>query len=184
MTLPGSDDASATDAPVTAHEFDRLFADSMGPYLRVYLSVRLADRAAVPAALEEVYASLLATGALIHAGDRQSFQTRAYALVDKVLPHLGQPALRKPRPPELEERARRFVELVAGRWHEGFEEAVRATRALADKEREAVLLRDYREWTMQEIAQKLGMSIEAARAFVNAAREKVRHPRPVPGLDG
>ncbi len=181
MTLPGSDDASATDAPVTAHEFDRLFADSMGPYLRVYLSVRLADRAAVPAALEEVYASLLATGALIHAGERKSFQTRVYGLVDKLLPHLGQPALKKPRPPELEERARRFVELVAGNWHEGFEEVVRATRALPRKRREAVLLRDYHAWTMQEIAQKLGMSIGAARVYVNAAREKVRHP---PRLEG
>src|SRR5262249_23355770 len=117
-----------------------------------------------------------ATGALIHAGDRQSFQTRVYALVDTLLPHLAQPALRRPRPAELEERARRFVELVEGRWHEGFEEAVRATRALDEREREAVLLRDYHEWTMQEIAQRLGMSIDAARAFVAAAREKVRHP--------
>ncbi|HZU96887.1 MAG TPA: sigma factor-like helix-turn-helix DNA-binding protein [Planctomycetota bacterium] len=161
----------------TQEEFDRLFAESAGPYLRVYLTLQLRGRdhaVSVTSALEEVYAALLATGALIFSGERNDFQTRVYRLVDKVLPHLGQPALRRPRPPELEARARRFAELVEETWHGGFDDQVRALRSLSVRELEAVLLRDFHGWTMQEIARRLELPLDEARAFVRASQDRVR----------
>lgn len=85
--------------------------------------------------LEEVYAGLWATGALIYSSERKGFWTRLYGLVDKILPHLGQPALRRPRPLELEARARRFAELVAQGWHGGFEDHARAIEFLKPRGR-------------------------------------------------
>jgi hypothetical protein len=175
--MSSTDRTDDPEAPLGPDEFDRIFAESAGPYLRTYLTLHLSEREPRPDlahALEDVYAGLLASGALIYSGERKGFQTRLYGLVDRILPHLGQPALRKPRSPELEARAQRFAQLVAQTWHGGFDDHVRAIESLGSKERPAILRRDFHEWTMQEIARELGMPIDEARAFVRGAQERVR----------
>jgi DNA-binding CsgD family transcriptional regulator len=159
-------------------EVDRLLAENLGPYLRTYLAVRLAERgeppSAVEAALEDVYAGLLACGAFVHGGETRGVFTRVYGLVDLALPHLLRPALRRPVDPELAARARRFAALVAEQWHGAHQEHLAALQALSPREREAVLLREFHALSMHEIGQRLGLEREAARALVTAARSRGR----------
>lgn len=167
-----------TDA-ASPEEFDRLFAESAGPYLRVYVTARLRERgarddASVDAVLEDLYAGLLATEVFVNGGDRQRFFGRMYAAVDAALPHLGRAALRRPLPAELAARARRFATLVGEGWHRGFDDYVTALEALEPRAREAIYLRQFHALSVHEIGQRLGMSKDQARLFVAAARERIR----------
>jgi DNA-directed RNA polymerase specialized sigma24 family protein len=157
---------------VSEDELDRLVAESVGPYLRVYVTVRLRERGDgdVAQALEELYAGLLATDAFVGSGERQAFQGRLYGIVDRALPHLGRAGLR--RPVDLT-RARRFVAHVEAHWHGGYEAYVDALLALPSREREALLARDFHAEAMHEVARRLGVSRDEARAFVNGVRAKV-----------
>lgn len=160
---------------VADEELDRLMAEHLGPYLRTYLAVRLHERgddSAVDAALEDVYAGLLACDAFVHGGETRGVFTRVYGLVDRALPYLVRPGLRRPVDPELAARARRFVALVTEQWHSRHAEHLAALRALAPREREAVLLREFHALSMHEIGQRLGLEREAARALVSAARAR------------
>lgn len=161
--------------------FDRLFAESAGVHLWTYLQVRLgpdqAERAG--AVLEDAYARLVGSGALIHAGSSRAFRTRLYGLIDDALPHLGQPGLAQPLPAELRERAQAFREHVELQWHGLHAEHLALLRALSADELEAVLLRDFHGWSMHEIGRRLGMEREEARGYVKAIRDRLsgRAPR-------
>lgn len=161
---------------VDEETFDRLFAENMGPYLRIYVELSLDDQGTeVDAAsvLEDLYAGFLASGVLIHSGTSRAFSTRIYGLAESALPHLGRPALRQPVEPGLRRRAQCFAEHTRKEWHARFEEHLSRLRAAAPKDRQAVLLRNFHRLSMHEIGQRLGMEKEEARAFVREARARV-----------
>ena len=162
--------------------FDRLFAESAGVHLWTYLQVRLADDPArAPAVLEEAYARLLAAGALIHSGEQRAFHSRLYGLIDRAIPLLAQPGLIRadadPLSPELRERARAFRAEVEAQWHGLHAQHLAALRALPEREREAILLRDFHRWSMHEIGHEFGMAREEARAWVDRVRRRLRGER-------
>jgi DNA-directed RNA polymerase specialized sigma24 family protein len=167
-----------TEPIVPPEALDALLAESAGPYLRTYVAARLAeaggDARSLDAVLEELYVGLLACDAFVSQGEVRGVFTRLYALVDAALPHLLRPALRRPADPALQERARRFVALVAEQWHGGHAAHLAALQALPAREREAVLLRDFHALSMHEIAQRLGLEREVARALVTTARDRAR----------
>jgi len=159
--------------------FDRLFAESAGVYLWTYLQVRLVgEPARAPAVLEEAYARLLAAGALIHDGEQRAFRTRLYGLIDRAIPHLAQPGLvcagAESLSPELRARARAFRAEVEAQWHALHAEHLAALLALPEREREAILLRDFHCWSMHELGREFGMAREEARAWVDRVRRRLR----------
>lgn len=169
-----STDASAS---TSTDELDRLLAQDLGPYLRIYVATQLhiaGDPADPEARLEELFAALISADAFVYAGDRAGFQSRLYGLVDRALPHLGRPALRRPLAPEVAERARRFVTSARESWHAGYAEVLERLLALEPREREAILWRDFHALSMAEIGRRLGLEREEARVFVDGIRARQR----------
>lgn len=170
--LPGM-----TDAPATLAEFDALFAENVGPRLRLHVTARLRERGDptdVGRALAELYTGLLASDAFVGQLDLRAFGERLYGVVDAVLPHLGRAGVRRPPDPELAARGEAVAAAIAEAWHGGWDDALAKLLDLSAREREAVLLRDYHLMAMHQIAALLDLPVEEARAFVAAARDKAR----------
>lgn len=172
--------ALMTDAPATLAEFDALFAENVGPRLRLYVTARLHERGdrtdadGVRRVLAELYTGLAATDAFVGQLDLRSFGGRLYGIVDAVLPHLDRPGVRRAPDPELVARGEGVATAIAEAWHGGWDDALARVLALEPREREAVLLRDYHLMAMHELARRLDLPVEEARAFVAAARDKAR----------